>query len=263
MFTLSRLAEALLMPPGSLFWLFPAVLGALATGKRWAVVAVAAVGLTALALFSFHPFADALLGPLEDRFPPEADLAGEAFGAVVVLGGGTVEPSPDALAVPGGFPSRATLSPDALKRAVYAATLAADLDLPLFVTGGRSPYRPQADSEAEVTAAWLSRLTGGAGEVVLEEESTSTWENAGNLAAMTPPQPVVLVTSAYHMPRSMLAFAVHGLRAVPAPTDYKAQARDYAFTDLLPSAAALEKTRTAAREYLGLAIYSMRSLLER
>lgn len=69
---------------------------------------------------------------------------------------------------------------------------------------------------------------------------------------------VVLVTSAWHMPRAMRLFRGAGVEIVPFPVDYRAQPfRALPYLDYIPNAGALMKTELALRECYGIAFYAV------
>jgi uncharacterized SAM-binding protein YcdF (DUF218 family) len=95
----------------------------------------------------------------------------------------------------------------------------------------------------------------------LEDASTTTWENARDVARILVERGVTrvaLVTSAYHMPRASLAFARAGVVFVPAPTGFLAEAAPWRVGDLLPSFVALRESFLALTEYAGALLYSVR-----
>jgi uncharacterized SAM-binding protein YcdF (DUF218 family) len=67
---------------------------------------------------------------------------------------------------------------------------------------------------------------------------------------------ILLVTSAYHMPRSRMLFTRVGLDVIPYPVDF-AYEKDVPFNLLhfLPSARALDRSESALRELIGRAYY--------
>ncbi len=69
---------------------------------------------------------------------------------------------------------------------------------------------------------------------------------------------VIVVTSAYHMPRAVLAFESAGVRFVPAPTDYRACRGRYDILGFTPSFGCLAESCQAIREYAGLVWYRLR-----
>jgi uncharacterized SAM-binding protein YcdF (DUF218 family) len=108
----------------------------------------------------------------------------------------------------------------ALERERYAARLAKASGLPILTSGGLhygtppSEARLMADSLRDdfgVTVRWQ------------EERSRTTWENALFSAEMLLPQGikrVVVVTQAWHMPRSVWSFQKAGFEVVPAPVAF-------------------------------------------
>ena len=70
---------------------------------------------------------------------------------------------------------------------------------------------------------------------------------------------VLLVTTAWHMPRAMGVFRAHGYDPIAAPTDYRTDpGRPFHPLDLLPSADSLGDSADAFHEYLGIAWYTLR-----
>jgi uncharacterized SAM-binding protein YcdF (DUF218 family) len=80
---------------------------------------------------------------------------------------------------------------------------------------------------------------------------------------------VLLVTSAMHMPRSLLIFKRQKNAAIPAPTDFLVTADDLqqhnppqaTLLNFLPDADRLQQTTRALKEYFGLVVYRLRGWL--
>jgi uncharacterized SAM-binding protein YcdF (DUF218 family) len=79
---------------------------------------------------------------------------------------------------------------------------------------------------------------------------------------------ILLVTSAWHMPRSVKLFEAQGFQVIPLPSDYNvtdkswqkmlhADWRSYVL-DLFPSVGNLSLTTRMLKEYFGLVIYGLR-----
>ena len=82
----------------------------------------------------------------------------------------------------------------------------------VIVSGGNPQHHEQA--EADNYAPFLLARGVNASDLVLENESLNTYQNARNVASIVQPErdgTLVLITSAYHMQRSLLAFKVFGL----------------------------------------------------
>lgn len=255
---LSVLVDSFLLPPGLIGLAFVAALVLFLLGRKKAGTVVAAAAIALLFALSMPAVSDLLLAPLEGAYPPlafdeAAPFAGReeggVAGRVVVLGGGSIDRSPEE-----GM--EASLGADAMKRLVYGLRIAAAAALPLVFTGGNS--HPMEGMESEADAA--RRLVGQSGwdvECAYEGKSRTTMENARNVARDFGPGRVILVTSAYHMRRGVLAFKEQGFEVMAAPTDYKRDGRPLAALDFLPSALAFGHSCKALHEYLGLMEYSL------
>jgi uncharacterized SAM-binding protein YcdF (DUF218 family) len=82
----------------------------------------------------------------------------------------------------------------------------------VIVSGGNPQHHEQA--EADNYAPFLLARGVSASDLVLENESLNTYQNARNVASIVQPErdeTLVLITSAYHMQRSLLAFNAFGL----------------------------------------------------
>lgn len=179
--------------------------------RRWAVgVSGAALGLCLLA--ACGPLPRWLLARLQ---PPRVTAPANGWAArnaIVLLGVGTELPAH------GGTPQPSML---AYGRIVKAAELYRDCKVAgrqclLLVSGGDSQQHHVA--EATVYGAVLRRLGIPAQDLALETRSRNTWQNAQfsrPLLQAYAPQKVFLVTSGFHLRRSLLYFAHFGIHPVP------------------------------------------------
>jgi uncharacterized SAM-binding protein YcdF (DUF218 family) len=200
-------------------------------------------GFLLLYLFSFDPFADLLLWPLERSYRP-VDLSSirRDVKAVVVLGGGVKEdPS---------LTSEDRLYEGSLKRLLEGVRLCRHLPKARLILSG-------GDYLGETPVAHIMKEAAlGQGippsRLVQEEYSWDTHDEAQLLKKTLGGAPFYLVTSANHMPRSMALFRKVGTQPLPAPTDFQALWGPLQPTILFPRAEALLKTEKAFYEYLGL-----------
>jgi len=95
----------------------------------------------------------------------------------------------------------------------------------------------------------------------VEDKSRDTVENARFSRAILQQHRLrrpLLVTSAYHMLRSLEAFLLAGIAVTPVPANFTtAPGRATIWANLLPDSGALHGTATALREYLGLLYYRL------
>ncbi len=199
------------------FMLILGVLGLLLSFGRTARFGrgLAAAVILLLAVTGFSPLGALLLRPLENRFPPpKAEIAAPA--GIIVLGGALDAEVTAARGVP------TLLGPGA--RLTTGAALARRFpNARLVFTGGTADMSGKGIPEAPaVRALWLS-LGIPASQMLFEAKSRNTWENALFTKALVHPKPDetwLLVTSAWHMPRSMGIFRKVGFQVTAYPVDY-------------------------------------------
>jgi uncharacterized SAM-binding protein YcdF (DUF218 family) len=249
MLLLGKILGAFAFPPGLIITLLVLALILVAIGRKRLGLMLGACSLAFFYLISIQPVADLLISPLENAYPPIADAS--RAGAVAVLGGDTQERSPN-------YQGRAILGPSSAVRAAYGAALARAKGIPLYYSGGAPLEAAGAESGAVAAGRFWDGLGFEHGRIRLEGASNDTTENALYLERMVPPQPLIVVTSAYHMPRSVLAFKKTKLEIMPAPADYRRKGAPYNVLDFLPSVGALDVSYHAIHEYVGLLYYLMK-----
>jgi uncharacterized SAM-binding protein YcdF (DUF218 family) len=151
---------------------------------------------------------------------------------------------------------------DSIERVRYAAVLARQFpEATIYVSGGQVFTRRGAVSEAQMTASLLGEFGIHPMRLRLEPSSRNTVENAqmiGSIVAQERPAHgacYLLVTSAFHMPRAMVAFQSAGVPVLAAPTDWQTdEAQPFLQTSLIGNLGALD---LAAHEYLGLLALSV------
>ncbi len=208
------------------------------------------LGPLALALLSLPVVANWMIGRLQP-YPALSLNALPAADAIVVLCGGVNEYGMEY----GGV----TVNRISLERARYAAYLQQHSGLPILVTGG-SPGRPGAISEAAAMAQVL-RQDFKVPVRWTEEHSYNTAENAAFSAKLLKQdrrQRILLVTTAWHMPRAVASFQQTGLTVLAAPTAFTYPSKYQLATDFVPSAAALATSFYALHETIGLLWYRLR-----
>lgn len=215
--------------------------------KRRRLAATALILATALlALFSYTTFAYVLVAPLENRFVRPAEPA--HIDGIVVLGG--------AMDTEVNTARRSW----ELKRSGdrFVETLRLALRHPearILIAGAGATLAEGQDSEAEAGARFFRDFGIAEERLLLENESRNTEENAVNARAIAQPKPGetwLLVTSAFHMPRSVGLFRRADFPVVPWPTDYMAPGNDWVGLKLGEASENLAISNTALREWIGL-----------
>jgi len=180
-------------------------------GKRLTVVSI-----LALLVLGVSPLGNALLLPLENRFPPWDSSRGSPTGMIVL--GGVINPE---LSV-----QRNEISlDDSAERLVAAAELYRRYpDARLVLVGGNSNLFSPGPSESEFAAKLLVSLGVPRERIQIERSSRNTAENALNAMQVAMPkvgERWLLITSAYHMPRAMGLFRNAGFRVEAYPVDWQ------------------------------------------
>lgn len=187
--------------------------------------------------------ANTLLAIAERRAPPATECDTPLPTTVVLLAGGVRRKSGDPADV-------GALNEASVQRTLEAVALVQRLpDAQLVISGG---VDKGTVAESMHMAELAVRL--GLPRTTIRTETTSltTWENAQNVRALRPALParIWLVTSALHMPRSLLAFQAAGFAPCSDPADLRASAFD-GVADLLPRGSAVSKSEAVLHELVG------------
>jgi uncharacterized SAM-binding protein YcdF (DUF218 family) len=250
-FIVAKIVQSLLLPPASILLLMLAgvfVMRRYRTAGRSLIV----LGMVLLYLLSLPAGTDMLLRPLESAYPP---FAGEDIkaDAVVVLTGGVRDLS--------WIPASPAPDEQSLDRLVTGIQIAAARHRPLVISGGTGAIAPTAVREADAMADTAIKLGFPPRDIIIENRSRNTMESAEAVAALIPGRVVILVTSAYHMKRSIAMFRKHGFSPIAAPAGYHLRSRTASLSNLIPRAGNLEASSNALAEYLSLAWYSLTGVI--
>ena len=221
-----------------------ALLAALVLAVSWrtrrlaAVFAILAGG--AYLVFGNGPVAHWLLKGLEYRYPVVHELP--PLDHIVVLAAWGI-PDPYVTVI-------SQASSHALPRVTEAVYLARNHPgARVTVTGaGTSPG---------VMAEIIEALGVSADRIRVDESSSSTYESSVHLEAELRDSTFALVTSAGHMPRTMMVFEGQGLEPIPVPTGHLSYMNIWE-SSILPTPTQLHLSDLAVHEYLGLTWYRWR-----
>lgn len=245
-----------------IFWFFvqplnfSIVLAILATvliafGRRGPALCAAGFCALILGLSTWTSIGAVALQPLEEKYK-RPELPAEIAGVIVLGGGfeGTINK------VRGGYELNSGGD-----RFVEAAILARRFpQAKVLVTGGSGALVLDGAGDGETAPRLLQALGVEPGRLILENESRDTYENAVFSRRLVEPkegETWVLVTSAFHMPRSMGLFRKAGFPVTPWPSDYRTTGQErfgLANDNPLDS---LQTTTVALREWIGLAAYRL------
>ena len=220
-----------------------------------------AAALLLLWLGSNRWTAMSLARALEWQYLPQEEYP--AADAIVVLGGGTQAAE---------TPRQMVELNGAGDRLLQALQLYHQGKAPhLLLSGGTLGWSERQSSPAEEMASVLEMLGVPADALWLEPESRNTYENAVNSAEILREKGlnrILLVTSAWHMPRAVRLFEAQGLEVIPAPVDFVVTQEGWQrlwqpdwrtqIVGLLPNADSLALTTLMLKEHLGLLVYQLR-----
>ena len=213
------------------------------------------IGATLLLVAGLSPLGNALILPLEDRFPRANLDEPPAPTGFIVLGG-----AEDRLV---GLVRKAPTLNEAGERIVETVMLARRFpEARIAFSGGDAGILYSSDSEAAGAARMLTDMGVAQDRLILEAGARDTYENAVNLKAeldklglLGPAKRWVLITSAYHMPRAMAAFRKAGLAVEPWPVDYRTRGRADLTRPFDKVSEGLRRVDVATREWAGLLAY--------
>ena len=133
----------------------------------------------------------------------------------------------------------------------------------LIFTGGWWPTQPSMTPEGDVLRESAIALGIAPESVVSTSKVRNTAEEAIAVAEMLPKgSSVLLVTSAFHMPRAQKLFQRQGLSVLPFPVDFQASgawAGNFWRNPLnfVPTAGGLQRSSRAIREVIGRTVYGV------
>lgn len=248
---ISKAISQLLLPPGCLILI--GFVG-LIFWKRWWGRGIVLLSFLMLWLLSTEPVRDSMTSSLEFQHPVlDLRKIPSDGAAIVLLGGGIYENAPE-------YSGGDELGRYALMRTVYAADIARQSGLDVYASGG-APLTQAAEPEGEIMRRWLLKFGLHENTVFAEKAANTTWENATYMKRVLAERginKIVLVTSAWHMPRALWCFESQGLKVIPAPTDFVTEQGMYDLRSYLPRWTVLADSGQAMHEYLGLFWYHKR-----
>ena len=132
----------------------------------------------------------------------------------------------------------------------------------IIFTGGKLPWQPDGiKPEGEILSQFASEFGIPASQILLTKNVQNTKDEAmavKQILANSNSQKIILVTSAFHMPRSKRLFENEGIEVQTYPVDYKVGVSDITPMSFLPSAEAFDDFQFAMRELIGRLYYSFK-----
>ncbi|HET7102244.1 MAG TPA: ElyC/SanA/YdcF family protein [Terriglobia bacterium] len=217
------------------------------TRRQKAGKVVLTAGTLMLLALSCGPLSTIFLRTLEQRYPPVAPAslqaaAGKSRGStcIVVLGSGySPDPSVDL---------DSHLSQDGVVRLLKGIQLCRQAASCKLVLSGGPVAAAQTMGKIALSMGIKQQ------DIILEERSRNTEEEARFVQPTVGASPFLLVTSASHMPRAMGLFRKLGMQPIAAPTDYLAKTGGpFSPDNYYPGTGRLSEAERTVYEYLGMA----------
>ena len=129
----------------------------------------------------------------------------------------------------------------------------------MILTGGKLPWsvgKPEGEHLRDVAIKYGVPNK----NILLTENVENTDQEAkavGKLLNKTSPK-IILVTSAFHMPRAQKVFEAVGINIEPFAVDFLSEADKYTIMNFIPSAGALNQTSFFIRELIGRLYYNLK-----
>ncbi|HWZ10762.1 MAG TPA: YdcF family protein [Xanthobacteraceae bacterium] len=251
-FILSKVLGFFALPSNLLITIGLVGIALLLTRSRRLASWLVVTSLVLLVLFGLSPLGNALMLPLEERFPPW-DASHGAPDGVIVLGGVIAE---DVSAARGAV---------ALNESAERVTVAAELarrypKLRIIFSGGTNALLFDKGAEAGFAVRQLEDLGVARERIVAEEQSRNTVENAVFSRLIANPQPGqrwLLLTSAFHMPRAIAVFRAAGFPVEAYPVDWRTTGPMDLVRPYPSVSEGLRRTDVAVREWIGLLLYRL------
>ncbi|WP_319380791.1 YdcF family protein [Thiomicrorhabdus sp.] len=251
-FIASKLAWGLLSPGNLLILLFTAGTLAVIANKttlgKWILVPSISIAL----MLTAYPISDALMIPLEKRFAKPSALPEQIDGIILLGGGEDLKRSLSWQTQELGYGGDRYIATLKLARHYPQA--------PVIFSGGSGlmqlqPEKPQ-NSEGTLSGKLLTDMGIAKKRLIIESESRNTYENFKKIKPLLPKKDgqYLLVTSAYHMPRSVGIARKRGISVIPYPVDYYSNRSPYRQWDF-DFYDHLRVLEAAWKEWIGLSVY--------
>lgn len=212
-------------------------------GMAKTTMGLLAMGLTTLALF---PVGEWLLYPLEAKFSPPPELPEKVDGIIVLSG-------PED-AIRADIWNQVELLDGAERDLAFLKLAKRYPNAKLVFTGGSGSMLHQQYKGADVAKLLFQEQGLDVSRILFERNSRNTFENAVLSKAKAKPEDGetwILITSAYHIPRSIGIFCKLDWPAIPYPVDHRTRPGDL-FRIELDLSGHLAEFKTAMREWMAL-----------
>ncbi len=240
----------LLVAPESLLLILLVAITLLLYRQRYQLAKRLLTGLTLLLLVvAFFPLGEWLLYPLESRFAANPPLPDKVDGIIVLSGAENVQVSHAWQQVELNQAAERDLAFMALARRYPQAKK--------IFTGGTGSLIHQQYKAADYAKQLFAAQGLDNSTIIFERDSRNTWQNAVFSKRLLQPakgENWILITTAWHMPRSVGIFCKNDWAVIPWPVDHQTLKGDL-FRVSFSLIGHLQSLQTAIKEWMGLFAY--------
>lgn len=227
-------------------------LGVVLLLTRWrrAATALMAASLIGIGVLGLSPAGNLLLLPLIERFPAWKPVARDPDGIIVLGGAIETDLSADRPSVELNSASERVIAMLELARRYPNARI--------VFSGGSANLLPDSAPEAPAARSLMKTFGEPHDRLLIEDKSRTTYENAIYTKALVSPKPGeqwLLVTSAFHMPRSVGAFRQAGFDVTAHPVDWRVETGAGVLRPFDRISLGLSMADVAVHEWVGLIAY--------
>ncbi len=253
-FILSKTAGFFLIPSNFISCLL--ILGLLLAKTRFSALAqrMSFTAIVVLIVMGFSPIGHIILLPLEERISRPANIADmKAPDGIIVLGG-----SIDTIVTKARGSIAINESGERLTQIVELARRFPKARI--IFSGGSGKIFSKNMSESDAARSFFAQMGLSPDRLVFEGKSQNTWQNARYTKYLLKPtseQRWLLVTSAFHMPRSVGCFRMVGMNVIPWPVDYRTRGTSDIYRFFDRASEGWKRVDIGVREWVGLLVYRL------
>ncbi len=247
MYLLKKILSQFFMPVTAILIIaIPGIYMLLFTRKQKFAKILVTTSILLLLVLSFLPVSDLFLRPLENHYPPhlkvDAELKKKLSYVVVLSGGHTSDKN---------LPVTSQINSSSLARLAEGIRLINMYPKSKLVLSGGKAFDPIPEAETLKKVALEFGVKPQ--RIIIEADSIDTETQADKVKKIVKSEKFILVTSANHLPRSILLFKKKGMNPEPAPAGFKIRkTRIYNPARAFPNAVSLVHIGEAFHEYLGI-----------
>lgn len=253
----SKIIWPLISPSHLFLWLFSICCLLLLT-RYWKKARAVLCGMAVIAwLVALFPVDSWLYYPLESRFQHNPVLPDKVDGIIVL--GGSVSPSLSE------YWQQLETNQYHERLSTFIRLAKAYPSAKLLFTGGSASMRENRATEAELAHAYFAENGLTDDRLIMEGEARNTAENIQFSKALVQPrggENWILITTAFHMPRSVGLFCQQNWPVIPYPVDH-ASNPDALFNLSFNLASHATGLDGATHEWVGLLAYFITGKIER